>query len=406
MKTTLTLFIVTLLGLQASAQSLNAELEYTSNITWPWNWDIATDQTDLIAVDENGKLNIKSNGVWENITVNPDNSDTEPRGVAIDEEGTIWITTTEYGLWTYDKDGEWTNYNAGNSFLPVDNLRKIAIQNKVVWISTDGLGLIRHDFNTDETTHYTTAEYTDLKTDHNLDPYIDAADHVWFRNREFLTRISPDMEWTNEDMRVHISGGNTTDIEFVSDTEIWISMYGGLVLYDGTNYNVIIQSQFDNYLQVLKDSRGDLWLARRSTLNGDGITIIHEGEEYFFPADGNSAIPSQVFGFVEYQDTVIAVGTIGNSIAKLVFDVSTSTSEETIVHLNVYPNPASEKITVRAEQTILNWSISNMSGQQVLKQNYFSDQIDVSGLSPGIYMLNITTDSGLVSKRITITNTQ
>ena len=91
-------------------------------------------------------------------------------------------------------------------------------------------------------------------------------------------------------------------------------MYGGVVLYDGTDFNVVIQNQFQNYLQVLKDSNGDLWLGRRSTSQGDGITVIHEGEEYFFDADDNSSIPSQVFGFVEYQDTVIAIGTIGNAI--------------------------------------------------------------------------------------------
>ena len=220
MKASLTLCLITILCVQAKTQSLHATLEYASTITWPWNWDITTDDNDLIAVNENGKLNIKSSGVWENIALDPDNSNIEPRGVAVDENGTIWVTTTEYGLWSYNPEGEWTTYNAENSFLPVDNLRKIAIQNNIAWISTDGMGLIRHDFDTDETTHFTSEEYPDLKTNLNLDPYIDADDAVWFKNREFLTRISPDMQWTNEDMRVYISGGTVTDIEFVTNTEV------------------------------------------------------------------------------------------------------------------------------------------------------------------------------------------
>lgn len=402
MKASLTLCLITMLSVQAKTQSLHATLEYASTITWPWNWDITTDDNDLIAVNENGKLNIKSSGVWENIALDPDNSNIEPRGVAVDENGTIWVTTTEYGLWSYSPKGEWTTYNTENSFLPVDNLRKIAIQNNIAWISTDGMGLIRHDFDTDETTHFTSEEYPDLKTNFNLDPYIDADDVVWFKNREFLTRISPDMEWSNEDMRVYISGGTVTDIEFVTNTEVWISMYGGVVLYDGTDFNVVIQNQFQNYLQVLKDSNGDLWLGRRSTSQGDGITVIHEGEEYFFDADDNSSIPSQVFGFVEYQDTVIAIGTIGNAISKLVFDVTTSTFEETQNEVSVYPNPATDQMTIVTEQPILSWTISNMSGHQVMSQKYPSNQIDVSPLSPGIYLLNVVTKSGMTSERITI----
>ena len=389
------------------SQTLTTELEYVNpDITWPWNWDVISGQDELITVNENGTLNIKSNNEWENIEVDPSASDIEPRGVAVDDSGTIWLTTTEHGLWSYDVNGELENFNSGNSFLPIDNLRNIAIQNNIFWISTDGLGLIKHNFDTNETTHFTKDQYPDLKSDFNLDPYIDLADNVWFSNREFLSKISPNLEWTNEDMRIYISGGNVNDIHIVSESEIWIALNGGLVLFDGTDYNVIIESQFDNYLQVLKDSKGDIWLSRSSTSNGNGITVIHNGQEYFFSSDDNSDIPNQVFEFVEHQDTVIAVGTIGNSISKMVFDFPSSVTDALEGSLKVFPNPAYAEVAVdiQSEHNPSNWLITDLQGKKIKEGSSIQGKIDISQLSSGVYILTLKTDNGLIAKKITIAN--
>lgn len=396
-----------LICLQMFSQTLTTELEYVNpDITWPWNWDVISDQDKLITVNENGTLNIKLNDNWENIEINPNASDIEPRGVAVDNSSTIWFTTTEHGLWSYDVNGELENFTSSNSFLPVDNLRHIAIQNNIFWISTVGMGLIRHNFDTNETTHFTKDQYPDLKTDFNLDPYIDLDGNVWFSNREFLSKISPNLEWTNEDMRYHISGGNVNDIHIVSESEIWIAMNGGLVLFDGTDYNVIIKSQFDNYIQILKDSRGDIWLSRSSTINGTGITVIHNEQEYFFNSVDNSDIPNQVFEFVEHQDTVIAVGTIGNSISKMVFDFPSSVTDALEESLKVFPNPAYTEIAVdiQGEHNLSNWLLTDLQGKKVKVGSSIQRKIDISQLSSGIYILTLKTDYGLISKKVTISN--
>ena len=399
--------IFLLLCLQMFSQVLTTELEYVNpNITWPWNWDVISVQDKLITVNESGTLNIKLNENWENIEVNPNVANIEPRSVAVDNSGTIWFTTTEHGLWSYDINGELMNFTLDNSFLPLNKLRHIAIQDNIFWISTDGLGLIRHNFDTNETTHFTSDEYPDLKTDFNLDPYIDLAGNVWFSNREFLSKISPSLDWTNEDMRYHISGGNVNDIHIVSESEIWIAMNGGLVLFDGTDYNVIIESQFDNYKQVLKDSRGDIWLSRSSTLNGDGITVIHNEEEYFFSYDDNSDIPNQVFEFIEHQDTIIAVGTIGNSISKMVFDFPSSVTDPLKESFKVFPNPAYTEIVIdfQGGDNQLNLLLTDLKGETFKVQNLTQNKIDISHLNSGIYILTLKTDHGLISKKVTIAN--
>ena len=111
-----------LLCLQMFSQTLVTELEnVNSETTWPWNWDVIADQEKLITVNENGTLNIKTNDNWENIEVNPNVSDVEPRNVAVDNSGTIWFTTTEHGLWSYNVNGEFQNFTSENSFLPINN---------------------------------------------------------------------------------------------------------------------------------------------------------------------------------------------------------------------------------------------------------------------------------------------
>ncbi len=400
-----TIVSLLLVYLQLTSQTLVTQLEYVnSDITWPWNWDVISDQDKLITVNEIGTLNIRSNGIWQNIEVNPNTSSLEPRGVAVDNNGTIWMTTTEHGLWSYDGNGDLQQFDTSNSFLPVDKLRSIAIYNNIFWISTDGLGLIRHDFDTNETTHFTKDEYPDLKSDFNLDPHIDESGNVWFSNREFLTKISTNLEWTNEDMRFHISGGNVKDIHIVSETEIWLAMNGGLVLFDGTNYNKIIQSQFDNFLQVLKDSRGDIWLSRSSTLNGNGITVVHNEEEYFFNSDDNSAIPNQVFEFIEHQDTVIAVGTIGNNICKLVFNSPSSITDIHKDALKVYPNPVYDELTVEimGDLNVSNWILSDLQGKKVIEGSSLQSTIDVKHISSGVYILTLEIDNELISRKVTI----
>ena len=401
------LLLLISISFQLNSQTLSAALETIDpNITWPWNWDIASDQNRLVTVNENGTLNIKNEGNWDILEIDPENPDLEPRGVAIAEDGSIWFTTTEHGLWKYDTNKEFSNYNSSNSFLPVDKLRSLAIHEDVFWISTDGLGLIRHDFDSDETTYFTTDQYDDLKSDVNLDPYIDGQGNMWFSNRECVSKITPELEWTNEDMRFHISGGNVTDMHIESDSAIWMSMFGGLVFFDGSDYNVVLQNQFHTYLRVLKDSRGDVWLSRLSTLNGDGITVIRDNQTYFFNMEDYPDLPNQVFEFIEHQDTVIAVGTIGNTIAKLVFDISTSVIGLEEPSLVVYPNPASNVINVKSDQTIEHWSISEIMGREILKSNLSPQQIDISQLNTGLYLLSFKTKNGIVSKKVTIANKQ
>lgn len=70
------------------------------------------------------------------------------------------------------------------------------------------------------------------------------------------------------------------------------------------------------------------------------------------------------------------------------------------VHIALYPNPVVNTVNIASlvEINVTNVSIFNMVGQEVLSQNISSTDVlsfDVSGLSNGMYVMNITTDKGV-----------
>ena len=80
-----------------------------------------------------------------------------------------------------------------------------------------------------------------------------------------------------------------------------------------------------------------------------------------------------------------------------------SVNENIESQIRIYPNPAKDNIKVGAEQ-ISSLTLVNMVGQVVLKQEVDSDEVtlDVSELQSGMYILQINTNSGLISRRINI----
>lgn len=86
----------------------------------------------------------------------------------------------------------------------------------------------------------------------------------------------------------------------------------------------------------------------------------------------------------------------------VVVDVN-SINENDFNKLSVYPNPVKDKLNIKANQ-IKSLSIVNMMGQSVLRQEVDVDEfvLDVSSLDTGMYLLNVETESGVVTRQINI----
>jgi photosystem II stability/assembly factor-like uncharacterized protein len=102
--------------------------------------------------------------------------------------------------------------------------------------------------------------------------------------------------------------------------------------------------------------------------------------------------------------TGYAVGTNGTILK---YTTSTGLSEDIANHdvLNIYPNPASDYITVEPSDLDLNKNysitISNIQGQQLFQQSLDNSKItlDISGISKGIYFLKINSADGFAVKK-------
>ena len=93
-----------------------------------------------------------------------------------------------------------------------------------------------------------------------------------------------------------------------------------------------------------------------------------------------------------------------NSGSARVFDLSAilSTNEFDISGFNVYPNPASDYVTIdlQNENILQKTTIYNSLGQIVKTSTGVT--IDTSDLSKGIYILEVITNEGKASKKLII----
>lgn len=80
-----------------------------------------------------------------------------------------------------------------------------------------------------------------------------------------------------------------------------------------------------------------------------------------------------------------AVGVIINSL-------NTNISDDRISYINIYPNPVSNILNISGLSSVSNVQIFNILGDLVLETNSIGNNIDVSTLLSGVYILKITSN--------------
>lgn len=81
-----------------------------------------------------------------------------------------------------------------------------------------------------------------------------------------------------------------------------------------------------------------------------------------------------------------------------------STNEVLASEFSIYPNPAKDNITITSQDyDVTGVEVYNLVGGKVLEQSELNnDNLDVSGLSKGVYILKINTKNGSLNQRIVI----
>jgi hypothetical protein len=70
--------------------------------------------------------------------------------------------------------------------------------------------------------------------------------------------------------------------------------------------------------------------------------------------------------------------------------------------ISTYPNPVTSKLNIQSEELITSVSIFNTLGQKVLNvaAGSLNLSVDMSTLSPGVYVANIATDNGSKTMKV------
>ena len=112
----------------------------------------------------------------------------------------------------------------------------------------------------------------------------------------------------------------------------------------------------------------------------------------------NWTAPEEGTGTVDFYAVVNAVDGNGTSngdgadSTRLQIPEDIMSSNEALsldYNVSIFPNPASDNLVVQADKAFNRAEIINVSGQKVMDLNTGNQQIDISSLKPGIYILNI-----------------
>ncbi len=154
-----------------------------------------------------------------------------------------------------------------------------------------------------------------------------------------------------------------------------------------------------------------------SSASGDNITLtantpVTKNYEYEFkgsyrlPANANSPINHASEHSVENFANIYAVYWVQNYATKEVLQsgkvgAASAIKEQLLSNgeVLVYPNPARNIINIESNNEIKEVVVYNLLGQKIKQYHSAVNTIDISDIANGIYVINITTDKGVTTKK-------
>ncbi|SFZ93432.1 Por secretion system C-terminal sorting domain-containing protein [Flaviramulus basaltis] len=200
---------------------------------------------------------------------------------------------------------------------------------------------------------------------------------------------------------------------------VWFIGQLGAIYYNGTNFYPFLAADYNeiyNLVNAVVDINGKIYL-----LNNDSASITTiENPESVTPIltetkleNTNAILPA----LDQYKPSTIVIDNNGsvwthaslNTFKLIDNDFATQYKvQETLsvnqldylqANINVYPNPTLETIYIKSSIPISELSIFDLLGKEMVK-NKNSQQINLSGLSRGIYILQVKANNKVTSKKI------
>jgi len=150
------------------------------------------------------------------------------------------------------------------------------------------------------------------------------------------------------------------------------------------------------------------WL---KTIYGSDLNTARKANDNFYPESGDWSSVNIPLDAVANQRSVklyiTSYGTAGNSV--FMDNIKIYKASPSLI-INTYPNPATDKVSVDVlmdGENDVRFDLYNTLGQNVLSFNQFekvsfSQDINLADLMNGIYILTVSTDNQVVSKKILV----
>jgi hypothetical protein len=126
--------------------------------------------------------------------------------------------------------------------------------------------------------------------------------------------------------------------------------------------------------------------------------------------------PADAWTFVSYdlsayegQEVYVAIQCVSNDRFVFMIDnveitfVSATNKPET-AKFSIYPNPATDVLNITGDSKMENIRLVNLAGQTIYESNVNANEfrIETGSIPSGLYLLNITTEKGSVTRKVSI----
>ncbi|CAM2968117.1 Por secretion system C-terminal sorting domain-containing protein [Flavobacterium succinicans] len=354
-----------------------------------------------------------------------------PNGVAVDDAGNVFVADTRNSrIRKITANGvvtTWTEaaprffYPYGVAVNAVGNVFATDIYYKhISKIADNGvISVLLSNSTSGQTIHLDT-------------PYgvaVDASENVYVadRNNNRILKITPTREVTIlAGGSVGTSDGTGTSAQFNYPNGLAIDGAGNVFVADTSNGRIRkitpegvvttlagddtgTAAHFKSPNGVAVDNAGNVYVAdtgnnRIQKISANGVvTTLAGGSQGFADGTGTAARFSNPSGVAIASDGTIFVADTGNNRIRKITNTLATANFQLENQVLLHPNPASNLINIELEDiTASKIVILDMNGRKHKSVNILDKKtvINISNLVSGIYLIQITTDKGIVSKKI------
>lgn len=145
----------------------------------------------------------------------------------------------------------------------------------------------------------------------------------------------------------------------------------------------------------------NIGVAYNNIFDAPGQTSPYTETDAKYPVPADAALGNHTLRFNGknyFPEGGSGWGTKKDIIIEIV-EATLSTDKFNSFEFKTYPNPVEDRLFISSKENIQSAEIFNLLGKKVLSLNNFENSINVSSLSKSVYILKLTSDQGVSTKR-------